>query len=820
MDAWWQDVRYGLRSLRNSPVLTLTAILSLSLGIGANTTMFTLINTLFLHPLPVAQPSELVAVFTLDANNPTRFGNLLPLSHPNLTDLRAGNDALSDLAGYSNPQPLSFSTSAGAERVFMQLVTGNYFGVLGIRPAAGRFFLADEDRTPGTHPVVVIGHGFWQRRFGGDPAVVGHTITLNRMPFTVVGVAPEGFKGVTVVFGPDVWIPSMMAAQLLPRQVGDWLYERGAVAFNAAGRLKPGVTLQQAEARFKTLAGALERDYPVANKGRSVAVTTLTEAAIFPGMRSALMAGGAMLMAIVGLVLLIACSNVVNLLLARSTTRRQEMAMRLALGAERVRLIRQLLTESVALAIAGGVAGLVLGFWGQNLLWSFRPAVVANNFVDLQFDARVFLFNFALAFISAVLFGLLPAVRASRPDLVGVLKEESTAAAGHRPTARVRRALVVGQVALSLVALVVAGLFLRNIQQAFRVDLGYDTAGLAVVTVNPTQAGYDQPRGEQFYRDIRARARQLPNVLSASWSTNQPLWAANYRRILPDARDPSSTTDAILVLVSTVDTEHFKTLGVPVTAGREFTAIDRPGSVPVAVINEAMAEKYWPNEDPLGKRIRVDNDPVARDIVGVVKTIKYQSVGEPPQPAMYLSLAQNYADAMVLYLRSSEPAAALGSLQREIRHVEIDMPIENPATVVDIIDQSLWMTKMATGLLAVFGVLALGLACVGLYGIMAHAVGERQREIGLRMALGADRATVLRMVLRDATLLVGGGLAVGLALSVAAGNAVSSLLYGLSPIDAPAFAGAAAMLTMVALAASYLPARHASRVDPSVALRR
>jgi predicted permease len=820
MDVLWQDIRYAERSLRKSPIVTTAAILSLAIGVGANTTMFTLINTLFLNPLPVARPSELVAVFTLDANNPTRFGSLLPMSFPNLTDVREHSDVLTDIAGYSSPLPLNLSTDAGPQRVFMQLVTGNYFDVLGLTPAAGRFFLPDEDRTRFTHPVVVIGHGFWQRQLGADPNAIGRSITLNRQPFTVIGVAPEGFKGVTSIFGPDLWVPSMMASQLLPRQFGDWLHDRGAVAFNTAARLKPGVTPAQAESQLKTIAVALEREYPAANKGRGVTVTPLAEAAIFPGMRSALMLGGAVLMTIVGLVLLIACSNVANLLLARATARRQEIAMRLALGAGRRRVVRQLFTESIVLAFAGGALGLVLGYWGQNLFWSFRPAVVANNFVELQFDAMVFMYTFIMALVSGVVFGLAPALRASRADLVAVLRQETTTAAGHLGAARFRGALVVIQVALSLVALVVAALFLRNIQQAFSIDLGYDSTRIAVVSVNPTQAGYDQPRAKQFYSDVRARALQVPGVTSAAWSSQQPLWASNYRRVMIDGRDANNAAEAPLVLVGTVDLEFFKALGVAVTVGREFDATDRSESRPVTVVNDTMATRYWPNQNPIGQRVWFDNDSTAREVVGVVKTFKNQSLGEPAQAAMYLPLAQNFAEAMVLYLRANHPGPALESVQRAIREMAVDVPLENPATVAEVIDQSLWMPKLATGLLAVFGVLALALASVGLYGILAHAAGQRQREIGLRMALGAGRRSVLWLVLREAATLLGIGLALGLALSAAAARAVSSLLFGVSPFDLPAFAAAAAILMLVALGASYLPARFASRLDPSEALRR
>ncbi|PYQ78721.1 MAG: hypothetical protein DMG01_10775 [Acidobacteria bacterium] len=707
------------------------------------------------------------------------------------------------------------------ERVFAQLVTANYFDVLGIAPAAGRFFLRDEDRTPGTHPVVVIAHSLWQRRFGATPAVVGRTIALNRRVFTIVGVAPEGFKGVTSMFGPEIWAPSMAAPGLLPRQFGDWLHERGSVVFNTVGRLKAAVTREQAEASFKAIARGLEQAYPESNKGRSISLLPIAEATIFPGMRSAMMFGAAVLMTIVAVVLLIACSNVANLLLARATARRQELAMRVALGAGRARLVRQLLTESLLLGvIGGGGVGLLVGIWGRNLLWSFRPAVVANNFVALRLDGRVFLFTCLLAIASSVVIGLIPALRASRPDVVGVLKEEAGTTAGTRRAGRLRRALVVAQVAMSLVALVVAGLFLRNIQQAFTVDLGYDPKPLSVLSANPGQAGYAQPRAEQFYRSARERVATIPGVASVSWAANQPLWASVYRRLIVEGREPQEKSDAMLTLAHTVDVGYFSTIGVALRAGRDFVAADRAGTVSVAIVNETMATRYWPDQDPIGRRFRFDTDTQPREIVGVVKTIKYQTIGEAPQPAVYVPLSQNYADAMVVYVRSAgSPASTLQAVERELRAIDPEMPLENGATVVDVLDQSLWMMKLAAGLLGVFGALALSLASVGLYGVMAHTVGQRQREIGLRLALGADRAAVLRLVLTEVGALVAIGVAIGLACSAMASRGLASLLFGLSPIDPVAFGGASLLLAAVAFAAGYLPARRASRLDPVIALR-
>jgi len=819
MDTIWQDVRYSVRTLIKAPAFTIAAIVSLALGIGANTTIFTLLNTLFLNPLPVARPSELVAVLTVASRNATQFGNLLPLSYPNLEDFRARNSVLTDIAGYSPPLALSLTTGQEPQRVFAQLVTGNYFEVLGVRPAAGRFFAPDEDRTPGTHPVAVIGHGLWQRRFGGRTDAIGLTIALNRRNFTIVGVAPEGFRGVTSMFGPDLWLPSMMSAQLQPRQSGSWLDERAAVVFSTAGRLKPGVTIRQAEADLKTIARALEQEYPEPNAGRNVTLLPLAEATIFPGMRGMLMLAGGVLMTIVGLVLLIACSNVANLLLARAAARRQEIAMRIALGATRVRLMRQLVTESLVLATAGGALGFLFGIWGRDLLWAARPAMVANNFVELGIDTRVFVFTLTLSLVTGVVFGIVPALRASRADLAAALKLEPLFAAGRRRLS-LANALVVGQVALSLVALITAALFLRSLQRAHRVDLGYGTRPVAVVSVNLAQAGYDEVRGRQFALDVRDRVAMVPGISAVSWSTSLPLWANLYRRISIEGREPAKQADAPLALVVTVDLDYFSVLGLGVTRGRAFTDADRERSMPVAIVNERMAERYWPNQDPIGRTFRFDSEATARHIVGVVKTIKYQTLGEAPQPAVYLPFRQNYADGLVLYVRTAgDPSYAIGTVQREVRAMDAQVPLENAASVDEVIDQSLWMVKIAAGLLAVFGALALALASVGLYGLVAYSVTQRRRELGVRMALGAGRGDVLRLVLRDGMSLVLTGLAAGIGLSLVVSRALASLLFGVSGSDPVSFAGASLLLAAVAFVGSYLPARRASRFDPLMALR-
>jgi predicted permease len=819
MGSLWQDVRYAFRTLLRTPAVAAAAVVSLGLGVGANATVFTLINTLFLNPLPVDQPAHLVAVNTLDTKNTTQFGNVMPLSYPNLIDLRGANHVFTGLAGYSAPAHLAMSTGGEPETVFSQLVTGNYFDVLGVRPAIGRFFLPAEDRTPGTHLVVVLNHRFWQRRFGGRADIAGQTIRLNTIDYTIVGVAPSGFMGVTALIGPDIWLPSMMVPLVLPRGSTTSLDDRSALSFSGVARLAPGVTITQAQAQMSALGRALEQSYPGQNAGRGVSLMPLNEATIFPGMRQGLLLGGLVLMAVAGLVLLIACSNVANLLLARASSRRQEIAIRLALGAGRGRIVRQLLTESMMLAVAGGALGLVLGIWGRNVLWSFRPAVVANNFVELTLDGRVIAFSVGMSLLTGLIFGTAPAWQASRSSINRAIKDVRASGGSWRGAA-VRNALVVGQISLSLVALVAAALFLRSIQQAYAIDPGFDAPKLAILGVNPQQARYGQGRTEQFYRDVRARLSDLRGVESVSWAANAPLWARLYRRVSLEGQVQQDGTTSVLTLVNTVDVDYFRTLGVAVRRGRDFTAEDRRETRAVAIINDTMAAKYWPGQDPVGRHVEFEGESTPREIVGVVGTTKYQTLGEAPQPCMFLPLAQNYMDAMVLYVRAAgDPAALLGTMQRTVRELGSDVPIDSPTTVRSLLRESLWMVKFGVGLLAVFGVLALGLASVGIYGLMSYSVVQRTREMGLRIALGADPPAVRRFVLRQAMRLVVIGLAVGLGGALLLRRSMASLLYGLGNADTLSLIAASLTLLVVSVIASYVPAWRAGRVDPAISLR-
>jgi predicted permease len=820
MERVWKDVLFALRTFRRSPAFTAAAVLSLALGIGVNTAIFTVINTLFLNPLPVDRSSELVAVYTVDSKNTSPFGNLLQVSYPNYEDFRDGNTVFSGLAAYSFPFPASVTIGPEPEQLFTEMVTGNYFQVLGVSPALGRFLGPEDDQVPGASPVMVLSYRAWQQRFGGSPDVIGRTIGLNGAPFTIVGVGPAGFLGVNSLFGPDVWVPTMMYGNVLSAQLRGWMDERRALVFNLAGRLQPGATIEQARSNLAAIAASLEQAYREPNEGRSTSVRPLTEATIFPGLREALFAGTAMLMAIVSLVLLIACSNVANLLLARATNRRQEIAVRLALGASRTRLVRQMLTESMLLGLASGVVGLVVAVWTRNLIWSTRPPFFAVNFVDLPLDGRVLLFALAVSVATGVIFGLVPALAASRADVVTAIKDQSRAAGQRRRRFGLGNALIVGQVALSLVALIAAALFLQSSRNAAEIDPGFDTDHVAVMLVSPGQQGYDEDRAQQYFREAATRVGSLPGVQRVSWALTLPLFGGFSQSVFIEGHEDDPQMSGLLTNSNAVDVGYFETTDIRLLEGRTFTEADRDGSVPVAIINDTMARLYWPDESALGKRFRFFVEEEYREVVGVVETVKYVTLGEAPQPATYFPLRQSQQDTMVLYVRSAgDPGALLVPVQRELRRVDPNVPIQNPQRVSDVIDQSLWAVKLGAGLLAVFGALALALACVGLYGVMAYSVGQRTQEIGLRMALGAGPGQVLRLVLGQGLGLVAAGVVLGVAGALAVSRLVQSLLYG-SAYDPLSFIAASAALVAVATLATLVPARRASRVDPLVALRR
>jgi putative ABC transport system permease protein len=820
METLWQDIRYALRTIVKNPGFAAVAILSLALGVGANTTIFTLLNAALLAPLPVERPSELAAVYTLDQATIGGFGNQGPISYLNFKDFRERNESFADMAAYSFPNQVSVIPASAPQQAFAELVTGNYFSVLGVKAAQGRVFTAAEDTTPGAAPIIVVSHGFWQRRLGGDPATVGRVLPLNGTGFTIIGITPEGFKGINSLISPDMWVPSMMYAQLLPSQLRGWIDERRALLFFVAGRLKPGATIRQAEANLKSIASALEREYPAPNKGRSVALRPLVEATIFPGLRDIFVLGGAVLMTIVGLVLLIACSNVANLLMARASARSQEIAVRLAIGASRARLFRQLLTESSVLALLGGILGIGVAVAARDGIWSLRPPFLAENFVDLTIDGRVLAFTAIVSLATGIVFGVLPAMRASRPDIVDALKEETRGGGTGRRRATLSRALVVVQVALSVVSLVAAGLFLRSLGRASQIDPGFDVEHVAAVNVNAGQGGYTGERARQFFRTVHERAGSTAGVRSTAWANAAPLTGSLLKTILKEGENPEATTSRVLATAVITTPGYFQTLGIPLLRGRDFAEIDRDQGLRVAIVNQTLADRIWPGDDPIGKRFRFFTDTGYRQVIGVVKTSKYATLGEDPQPAAYTPLDQDFSDAMILFVRTiGEPAAALGTVQREIRTLDANVPLQNPFTMREILKQSLWPARLAAILLGTVGALALTLASIGLYGVMAYSVAQRTREIGVRMAMGANRWQVLTMVLRQAMTLVAIGLAIGISGALALARVVTRLLFGMSALDPITFVGVGLLLSAVAMVASYVPAWRASRLDPIKALR-
>jgi predicted permease len=820
MSSVLQDVIYGARLLTRSPAFTAVAALSLALGIGANTTIFTLINAVLLNPLPVEDPSQLVSVWTVDERNTSSAFGSLQTSPLNYKDYRDKNEVFSGLAAHQG-LPLNISGGTGQpEQVFGEIVTGNFFDVLGARPLIGRGFRPEEDKAPGAALVTVLGWGVWQTRYGGDPSILGRTITLNGQAFTVVGVMPKGFKGTNAIGAPAMWVPYMTYPQTTSGFFRESIDSRRALVFNMTGRLKPAITVQQAEANLKTIGRQLAQEYPNDNQGRSVTVIPLAQATINPGIRNNFVMAGGLLMTIVGLVLLIACANVANLLLARAAARQREIAVRLSLGAGRARLIMQLLTEGTLLAVLGGIAGLVLAYWAQGLLWSFRPPFLQADAIDLHPDFRVLLFTIGISLATGMLFGLAPAIQASRPDLVVELKDRTSAPTGSNRFFSLRNVLVSAQVALSLVALIGAGLFLRSMQNAQRTNPGFDAAHLASISFDLGAQGYTEERGRQFQQTVLERAAGVAGVQAATLASTVPLFNGGFARtVFLEGQDSSDRRAGRLVQISVVGPRYFETLGIPLLRGRPLSETDQPNTPAVVIVNETMAKRFWPDQDPIGKRFKFFGQNYFTEVVGTAKDSKYNFVGEDPTPFIYQTLPQAYQPQLSLFVKAPRPDAILGTVRGEVQQLNRNLPLTGIFTLTEIFDQALWAPKMGASLLAIFAGLSLLLAVIGIYGVMAYSVSQRTRELGIRMALGASRHDVVRLVLWQGLRLTLAGVVVGLAAAFAVTRLITSLLFDVSATDVVTFAAVPIALASVALGASYLPALRATRIDPMVALR-
>jgi predicted permease len=812
METIWQDIRFGFRILFKSPAFTIVAALSLALGIGANTAVFSIINASLLKPLPVEEPEHLMSVFTTDAKNP---GNL-PTSHLNFIDYRDQNQVFSGLLAYTFAQ-VSLTRGETTEPIFGLVVSGAYFDVLGVKAASGRTFMPDEDKTPGSHPVVVLSHGLWQRSFGGDPNLVGKTISLNRHDFTVIGIVPEGFTGTDLGPGPDFWVPMMMHNQAQPGF--DWYNERRGLFLFLIGRLKPGMNVEQAQASLKKFAGQLAQSYPRENEGRGARIVPLLQARIDPDGTGQLLLASGVMMGVVALVLLIACANIANLLLARASARRKEIAMRLALGAGRGRLIRQLLTESLVLSLMGGVAGFLVAFWAKDLLRSFDPVGGGPNAPPVAtMNFRVLGFTLLVSLLSGVIFGLAPALQASKPDLVLTLKGETPAPTRRAFGFNLRKALVVIQVALSLVSLISAGLFVRSLRNAQAVNPGFITDNILLAGFNLGREGMDRPQGVNFQRQLVERVAALPGAQSVTIASNRPFGGGFRRSVFLEGQAP--TERGVLVQVNNVGLRFFETMGIQLIKGRDFTERDGENAPQVVIVNETMARRFWPNQDAVGKRFRFFGDEFYREVVGVARDTKYNSLTEANAPFIYMPLLQNYADAGTLHVRATGDAAQMTAAVRDVaKELAPNVPLLNVQTLSDRIDQSLDGQRSQTRLLAFFGLLALLLSSIGIYGVMAYSVAQRTREIGIRMAMGARSRNVLSLVVRQGMTLVMVGVALGLIGAFAVTRLIGSLLFGVTAADPATFVVASLLLVGVAALAGYLPARRATKVDPLIALR-
>lgn len=811
-----QDLRYAVRMLVKSPNFTMVAVITLALGIGANTSIFSVLNAVSLQPLPVERENELVAIYSSDADG-TDYGTS---AYPDFQDWRAQCRSFAGLAGWAEI-PINFSHAGETERIWGQVVTGNYFDMLGVKPTLGRGFLLEEDVAAGTHPVVVISEAMWRSRFGGQQSVLGAKILLNRQPFTVIGVAPRGFNGTGISVPMQVWVPMHMTNVVRPRAF-DLLTARGARWMNVVGRLKPGVSVQQAREELSAIQLRLGQTYAQTNQGyAAVAMFPLKQARLWPDRQNQAVGFVQLLLGITGIVLLIACVNVANLLLVRANARRREIAVRLSLGAGRGRLIRMLLAESVLLSLMAGVASVLVAMWGMDLLAALRPPEFSDLYLPLQLNASVMLFTFALAVLTGLFFGLAPAWQATRADLASSLKDEAW---GDTRRTRLRSVLVGTQVALSMVLLVASGLLLRSLLNAQQIEIGFQPANLVAATVDVRLGGYDEARGAVFYERLLQRLRALPGVRAASLTESVPLsiWGWSRRTVYAVGREvpPNEGTEHAISIIAP---DYFRTMGIPVVRGREFSERDTNGSPRVVIVNEALAEHFWPGQDALGKQMSFQA-PGAQTappltVVGVVTSGKYRSLAERPRPFYFLPLAQEYNGVMTLVVRGADAASLAPLLRKEVQALDANLPLFNLSTVEESIQSAYFIARATATFVGIFAALSLVLATVGIYGVTSYAVVQRFREIGIRMALGARPADVVALFVRRAMALVFTGLAVGLIAAAWASRLLRGLLYGIAPGDPLTYAGVVVALAAVALVATLLPARRAARVDPIIALR-
>jgi predicted permease len=815
-----EDLRYAARQLRKSPGITALVVLTVALGIGANTAIFSMING-YLRPLPVKAPSQIVVLAAQTKGDETGFR--YRFSYPALTDFRRQADCFSGLFAFG-VGITGLSADGKVTQFLNSAVTGNLFTVLGLKPSAGRLFLPGEGETSGTGMLVVLGYSHWQKRFGGNPNVVGKQVRMNGRPARIIGVAPEGFHGLYAGVDLDGYLSLNSLTQLDSRDFASFYTDRGLRFLTVLGRLKPGVTVAEAQSSVNVIARRLEEQYPASDKGIAVHVIPEILARPIPlhFLESLIPVIRGFLLMLAALVLLLACMNVANILLVRATVRQREMAIRAALGSGRARLIRQMLTESILLALLGGAAGILLGRWASAAfassldLGTDLPVVV-----DFSFDWRVFTYAATAALLTGILIGIWPALRASRAEANSVLHDGIRSDSSSAGRQRVRGILVVAQVAGSLVLLIVAGLFVRSLQRAQRMDLGFDPGHVLNVRMDPSQIGYERSRTNEFYRDLERRARTLPGVQSVSLAHSVPLgYISDGFTVRAEGRPEIPGEQPPTIGVNGVGPDYFDTLRIPLVRGRVFRESDNETAPPVAIVNQTLAGRLWPNQDPIGKRFR--GGRTLWEVVGVARDSKYLVLFEDHLPYVYVPLAQQYYSMRVLEIRTSvAPESLRVQVQREIQALDSEMPIADLQTMNQSLAGGMGFLMFRIGAVqaGAMGILGLILAVIGVYGVVSYGASQRTRELGIRMALGARPSDVRALVLGQGVRLVIAGVVTGLIGAAALTRVATRFVLLVSATDPLTFTVVTLALAAIALWACYLPARRAMRVDPMVALR-
>jgi predicted permease len=845
LDTFLRDLKYTFRTLVRTPGFTAVAVLTLGLGIGANTAIFTLLDQILLRLLPVKEPQQLVLLTMKGHYYGNNWGGNA-ISHPMFRDFREHNQVFSEMF-CRFPAAASLSVGQRSERVQVELVSGAYFSTLGVVPAVGRLFTPEDDVTPSGHPVVVLNYNYWKSRFASDPQIVGTSLTLNNYKMTIAGVAQAGFDGVELGFSPNIFVPIMMQRQIIVGNPEDMLKERRDRWVNAFGRLKPGVSMQQAKASLQPFMHSMleyEVQLPAFSRASKYDRDEFLKCWIdvLPGSQGRSYVRGQLstplwvLMATTGMVLLIACANLANLMLVRGSGRAKEIAVRLAMGATRSRIVGQLLTESLALSVLGGIAGLGVAFYADRTLMKiYLPSDSGGMNVSSSPDLRVLLFNLAVAVLTGVLFGLVPAIQTTKPNISGTLKDQAGAVVGGGSHHSLRKALVIAQVTLSLLLLVGAGLFVRSLANLRNLGPGFSPEHLVGFNIDPSLNGYTPDRMKVFYPQLAEALSAIPGVQSVGLASVRILedneWDSgmSVEGFTPDKPDEHAQP-----YMNSISPNYFATLGVPILAGRDFRMTDNHevkhgpedwNWVPTAVmINEKFAKKFFPGRNPVGLHIGFGTDPgtvTDMEIIGVIKDFKYRNLREDiPVQAFVPYLGTRYIGEMTAYVRTTaDPNQLMSAIRSKLRDMDSNIPIYDMRTTEVQINNSLSTERMIASLSAVFGFLATLLAVIGLYGVMAYTVAQRTREVGIRMALGAARGNVIWMVMREVLVLVVIGVTVGVSAALALTRIVQSQLFGLTPHDPLTLALATVVLALVACAAGYIPALRASRLDPAAALR-